>query len=90
MPRLTHTFNVMLTNDLHRDLGLLALAEACSKGQVVRNLIAILARMRLQGIPYCATGQQCFTPHLHPAKTPITSTQPAKGDAADDDPNRAP
>lgn len=65
MPRLNHSFNVMLGDQEFQDVGLLGAADGCSRAQVIRKLIATAARMRLAHIPYCVTGRPCLVPHLH-------------------------
>ena len=58
-------FNVIFTEDQHKQLTALSETMQISKGGVIRAAIIALHKHRIEKFPTCADGHGCFVPHMH-------------------------
>lgn len=75
MSKKGHSFNALLDPDHFARLQALAKTLDISMGAVLRNLINSAHAMQVLNIPTCASGQNCFMPHLHPRQATIPNTE---------------
>ena len=59
-------FNFELDPERREQLHQVAQLRGISKGATLRQLISTAFLMDVQSRPHCASGRDCFMPHLHP------------------------
>lgn len=72
-------FNFELDPDRRDQLRQVADSRGISMGATLRQLISTAYLMDIQDRPHCASGRDCFMPHLHPhypSTTPRKDTTP--------------
>lgn len=65
MPAKTHKFTILMEPKLYAALTAAAVQTGLSRGLLMRYSFTYYHVMLMQGVPTCATGQQCMCPQLH-------------------------
>ena len=63
--RLTHSFNVLLSEEEMTMLSHMAEISSTNKSIVIRQAVRYRFQMEIGGVPVCANGRGCFVPHMH-------------------------
>lgn len=71
------SFNLLLDDQMRKELSALQQLTQCSGGQILRQALHAKYCHQILRTPSCASGQPCFVPHMHVPAQPFP--QPANG-----------
>jgi len=72
MDKTSKPVNTLMDQRLYDVLVDLACIMNCSRGAVIRQSLRYMEAMVINKIPTCASGQRCFTPHMHAPAGPAS------------------
>ncbi len=69
--KFTGSFNVLLSREEYDMLRALAKETSTNMSIVLRQSLRARYSMQIQKLPMCASGINCFVPHMHNAAAPL-------------------